>query len=40
VIDRLGFEVRREDVLLACGYSAEIRVHAHPRIPVLQWQSS
>lgn len=40
VIDRLGFEIRREEVLLACGYSSEIRVHAHPRMPVLQWQSS
>jgi len=40
VIARLGAQVSREDVLLACGYSAEIRVHAHPQMTVLQWQNT
>jgi hypothetical protein len=40
VIARLGTPCSREEVLLACGYSAEIRVHAHPQMTVLQWQST
>jgi hypothetical protein len=39
VISRLGEDFSREEVLQACGYSAEIRVHAHPQMTVLQWQS-
>jgi hypothetical protein len=39
VISRLGVPVSREEVLKACGYSSEIRVHAHPQMTVLQWQS-
>jgi hypothetical protein len=40
VIVRLGAPASREDVLKACGYSAEIRVHAHPKMTVLQWQNT
>ncbi len=39
VISRLGKDLSKEEVLRACGYSAEIRVHAHPQMTVLQWQS-
>jgi hypothetical protein len=40
VISRLGGNLSREEVLQACGYSAEIRVHTHPQMTVLQWQST
>jgi len=39
VIGRLAVAASREDVLQACGYSPGIRVHAHPQMTVLQWQS-
>ncbi|HEV7866611.1 MAG TPA: hypothetical protein VGO90_02950 [Chthoniobacteraceae bacterium] len=39
VIGNLAAAASREEVLQACGYSAEIRVHAHPQMTVLQWQS-
>jgi hypothetical protein len=38
LIWRLAVAASKEDVLQACGYSAEIRVHAHPQMTVLQWQ--
>jgi hypothetical protein len=38
VIERLMVKASKEEVLQACGYSLEIRVHAHPRTTVLQWQ--
>jgi hypothetical protein len=30
----------REEVLTACGFSPEIKVHSHPNMVVLQWQNS
>jgi hypothetical protein len=40
LIGHLTVAASREDVLQACGYSAEIRVHAHPQMTVLQWESA
>jgi hypothetical protein len=40
LIKRLDRPVSNEEVLKACGYSAEIRVHAHSQMTVLQWQAN
>lgn len=39
VIARLGTPTTQEAVLQACRYHAAIRVHVHPKMTVLQWQS-
>jgi len=40
VILKLSTPASRDDVLKACGYSVEIRIHSHPNMIVLQWQTS
>ncbi|MDQ3622358.1 MAG: hypothetical protein M3463_07710 [Verrucomicrobiota bacterium] len=38
-IGQLSAPATRDSVLKACGYSAEIKIHAHPSMTVLQWQN-
>ena len=40
VILKLSTPASKDDVLKACGYSVEIRIHSHPNMIVLQWQTS
>ncbi|MEA3209099.1 MAG: hypothetical protein QOE70_2156 [Chthoniobacter sp.] len=40
VISQLAAPAVKDDVLKACGYSAEIKIHAHPNMTVLQWQGA
>jgi len=40
VILKLSTPASRDDVLKACGHSVEIRIHSHPNMIVLQWQTS
>jgi len=40
VLVKLSVPASKDDVLKACGYSVEIRIHSHPNMIVLQWQTS
>ena len=40
VIGKLATSATKDDVLKACGHTAEIRIHSHPSMTALQWKVS